>query len=368
MPDQPSGAPNHATAVGQSSNRRSSAPTYASAGVDIDAGEEAVRRISDHVRSTARPEVLGGIGGFAGLFSLGRSKYSQPLLVASTDGVGTKLMLAQQLGVHHTIGIDLVAMSANDVAVQGAEPLFFLDYVVTGKVKPELIESIVSGVAEGCRRAGCALLGGEIAEHPGHMAEGDYDLSGFCVGAVDEGKVLTGSSIIPGDLLIGLESSGLHSNGFSLVRRIVSDSWLKLDEQPIELDCSLGEELLKPTAIYWDAVAELQSESLARGFAHITGGGLAGNVVRVMPPGFQAVIDRSTWEPPGIFRLLQSEGVAEQEMFRTFNMGIGMVAVVEADKADRALELLGKAGWAAHLIGEVAAKDPEGPDEPVIWA
>lgn len=335
--------------------------TYAQSGVDIDAGEEAVRRISDHVRSTARAEVVGRIGGFAGLFSLGRSKYKQPLLVASTDGVGTKLMLAQQLGVHDTIGIDLVAMSANDVAVQGAEPLFFLDYIVTGKVRPETIERIVAGVAEGCRRAGCALLGGEIAEHPGHLAEGDYDLSGFCVGAVEEGKVLTGSSTIPGDVLIGLASSGLHSNGYSLVRRLIADGLLRLDERPQELDCPLGEELLKPTIMYWGAVEALASEGLARGFAHITGGGLAGNVERILPPGMQAVVDRGAWPVPGIFRLLQSAGVGKSEMFRTFNMGIGLVAIVEAAHVVRSLDLLQEAGYAAVILGQTGTRPPGGP-------
>lgn len=308
---------------------------------------------------------MGGIGGFAGFFSLGRSTYRRPMLVSATDGVGTKVMVAQLLGVHHTVGIDLVAMSANDVSAHGAEPLFFLDYVVTGRVVPEVIDDIVSGVVEGCRQAGCALIGGEVAEHPGHLPEGSYDLAGFCVGAVDEGKILTGASMVPGDVIIGLGSSGLHSNGYSLVRRVIQESGLKLGDQPPELDRTLGEELLRPTLIYWRAVAALQAEGLARGFAHITGGGLAHNLGRVVPPGIQAVIDRSAWNVPPIFRLMSAEGVPDDEMFRTFNMGIGMVAVVVADEADRALELVKDAGFAAGKIGVVIA-GAEGPRVRII--
>ncbi|MGQ0680435.1 MAG: phosphoribosylformylglycinamidine cyclo-ligase [Actinomycetota bacterium] len=327
--------------------------SYKDAGVDIEAGERAVELFKDKLRSTHRAEVVGGVGGFAGLFSLGRSKWRQsgPMLVASTDGVGTKVLVAQQLGIHHTVGIDLVAMSANDVAVQGAEPLLFLDYIVTGKVVPETIDLIVSGVVEGCRLAGCALLGGEIAEHPGHMVHDSYDLAGFCVGAVDEGKLLTGASMVPGDAVIGIASSGVHSNGFSLVRKVMNESVLALEDRPPELNCSLGEELLRPTYIYWPAVAAVQSESLARGFAHITGGGLAHNLSRIIPPGSHAIIDKSTWEVPAIFHLFQSEGVPEAEMFKTFNMGIGMVAVVTAGKSSRALELLREAGYLAWEIG-----------------
>ncbi len=333
--------------------------SYADAGVDIDAGEKAVELLKDHLRTTHRAEVVGGIGGFAGLFSLGRSKYRKvgPMLVASTDGVGTKVLVAQQMGIHHTVGIDLVAMSANDVAVQGAEPLFFLDYIVTGKVVPETIERIIVGVAEGCRQAGCALLGGEIAEHPGHMVHDSYDLAGFCVGAVEEGKLLTGASMVPGDVVIGIDSSGLHSNGFSLVRKVMNDSVLTLEDKPAELDRTLGEELLEPTYIYWPAVATLQTENLARGFAHITGGGMAHNLSRIIPPGSHAIVEKSSWEVPGIFRLIQSEGVPEEEMFKTFNMGIGMVAVVVGNKAGRALEMIGEAGFRCRQIGviEVAA-------------
>lgn len=330
--------------------------TYTGAGVDVAAGEQAVQMLKEHVRATSRPEVIGGIGGFAGLFSLGRSRYKQPLLVSATDGVGTKLMIARQMGVHHTVGIDLVAMSANDVAVQGAEPLFFLDYIVTSRVLPALIEQIVAGVAEGCIRAGCALLGGEIAEHPGHMADGDYDLAGFCVGAVDERKVLTGASVVPGDALIGFASSGLHSNGYSLVRRVIRDGMFKLTDQPGELDRPLGEELLEPTIIYWRAVSALHHEGLARGFAHITGGGLAHNLGRIIPPGFQAVVERSAWQIPPIFRLIAAEGVSQQEMFRTFNMGIGMVGIVVAGKVARALEIIQDHGYAAWQIGTVRAR------------
>lgn len=331
--------------------------SYADAGVDIEAGERAVDLFKERLRATHRAEVVGGIGGFAGLFSLNRSKYrrSGPMLVASTDGVGTKVMIAQQLGIHHTVGIDLVAMSANDVAVQGAEPLFFLDYIVTGKVVPETIDLIVAGVVEGCRQAGCALLGGEIAEHPGHMVDDSYDLAGFCVGAVEEGKLLTGASMIPGDVVIGLNSSGLHSNGFSLVRKVMNDNVLALEDRPEEFHQTLGEELLTPTIIYWDAVAALQAENLARGFAHITGGGLASNVSRMIPPGSHAIIEKQSWQVPNVFHFLMAEGVPELEMFRTFNMGIGMVAVVVGDKRERALEVLADAGYAAQQIGVIEA-------------
>ena len=340
--------------------------TYADAGVDIAAGERAVELFRNRVRATDRPEVIGGIGGFAGLFSLGRSRYKQPLLVSATDGVGTKIMIAQEMGIHDTVGIDLVAMSANDVAVQGAEPLFFLDYIVTGKVVPEMIEQIVSGVAEGCLQAGCALLGGEIAEHPGHMKAGDYDLAGFCVGAVDERKVLTGASMVPGDVLIGFNSSGLHSNGFSLVRKVITESIFDLHQKPEGLDRSLGEELLTPTVMYWRAVAALQAEELARGYAHITGGGLAHNLGRIVPPGLQAVVERSSWTIPPIFRLIASEGVSVAEMFRTFNMGIGMVGVVGEDEADRALEVAAEAGYPAQQIGVIRSRPDDGSPEVVL--
>lgn len=331
---------------------------YADSGVDIEAGEAAVELFKDRLRSTHRAEVIGGIGGFAGLFSLGRSRYrkSGPMLVASTDGVGTKVLIAQQLGIHHTVGIDLVAMSANDVAVQGAEPLFFLDYIVTGKVVPATVDLIISGVVEGCRRAGCALLGGETAEHPGHLVDDSYDLAGFCVGAVEEGKLLTGASMVPGDVVIGLDSSGLHSNGYSLVRKVMNENVLSLEDTPAELDRPLGEELLAPTHIYWPAVAAVQAENLARGFAHITGGGLAHNLSRIIPPGSHAIIEKSAWRVPAIFRLLQAEGVPEPEMFRTFNMGIGMAGVVVGEKAERALELIAGAGFAARRIGVIEVR------------
>jgi phosphoribosylformylglycinamidine cyclo-ligase len=342
--------------------------SYSGAGVDIAAGERAVELFRERLRSTHRAEVVGGVGGFAGLFSLGRSRWRKtgPMLVASTDGVGTKVLLAQQMGIHDTVGIDLVAMSANDVAVQGAEPLFFLDYIVTAKVVPEIIDQIVAGVVEGCRMAGCALLGGEIAEHPGHLVDESYDLAGFCVGAVDDGKLLTGASMVPGDVVIGIDSSGIHSNGFSLVRRVLRDSVLSLEDSPPELGVPLGAELLRPTLIYWPAIAAVQSESLARGFAHITGGGLVKNVARMVPPGSHAIIDRSTWEVPAIFRLLQSEGVPEDEMFRTFNMGIGLVGVVVAEKAARALELIYDAGFVARQIGVIEVRADGSPAVTVV--
>jgi phosphoribosylformylglycinamidine cyclo-ligase len=331
--------------------------TYARAGVDIEAGREAVDRIRDIVRSTYRPEVAGDLGGFGGMFALDTSRWRNPILVSGTDGAGTKVMIAEQTGVHDTIGIDLVAMSVNDVAVQGAEPLFFLDYIVTGRVEPAVIEALVAGVAEGCRQAGCALIGGEIAEHPGHMAPGSFDLAGFCVGAVERDRVITGASIRAGDVLIGLESSGLHANGFSLVRKVLlEDAGMTLDEVPAGLGCPLGEELLRPTVIYPEGLLRMREAADIRGLAHITGGGIPENLARVIPEGLQGVVQRGAWPVPHIFGLVaRVGGVAELEMFNTFNMGVGMIAVVPEEDAGSAMDAASVAGLRPHRIGEVVA-------------
>ena len=300
---------------------------YKKAGVDIDAGEAVVEGIREAVRSTRRPEVLGGIGGFGGLFALGR--YEDPVLVSGTDGVGTKLLVAQRLGRHETIGVDLVAMCVNDIAVVGAEPLFFLDYFATGKLAPEVAVEVVRGIAEGCRQAGCALIGGETAEMPGMYGPGHYDLAGFSVGVVERSRLLDGSSISAGDVLVGLPSSGLHSNGFSLVRSIVDElDW----EAEHGLGAPLGEVLLTPTRIY---VKEVLANTAAKGFVHVTGGGFYENLPRVLPPGLGCVVDKGSWEIPPIFGLLAEHGgLTERDLYRTFNMGIGMVAVMPPDQAE----------------------------------
>ena len=302
--------------------------SYKDSGVDLDAADETVARIAGHVRSTRRPEVLGDIGGFGGLVSI-PTGYADPVLVSSTDGVGTKLKVAEAAGRFDTIGIDLVAMCADDVAVQGADPLFFLDYVGVGRLVPSVVEDVVTGVAEGCRQAGCALVGGEVAEHgEGHS----MDLAGFCVGVVARAEVLTGEAVEPGDAVIGLLSPGLRSNGYSLARRL-------LGADPAFLD-----ELLRPSVIYAPRMAALRRAVPVHGFAHITGGGLPGNVARVLPTGCDAVIRRGTWPVPSVFEEIQRRGsVSDDEMRRVFNLGIGMVAVVPADATDRALEVLGDA-------------------------
>lgn len=315
----------------------------------------------EHVRSTFRPEVVGDIGGFGGAFAFDAKRFKDPLLVSGTDGAGTKVMVAQLAGVHKTIGIDLVAMSVNDVATHGAEPLFFLDYVVAGKVFPEVISDIVEGVAAGCREAGCALIGGEVAEHPGHMEEGSYDLAGFCVGVVDRSKLVTGRDIQEGDVVIGIASSGLHSNGYSLARKVLlSDMGLKLDDRPIQLDCTLGEELLKPTMIYSEAALALAADGSAKGLSHITGGGLPENVGRILPDGLMAVIDPAAWERPPIFDLIASLGhVSTEDMFHTFNMGLGMVVVVGSKDANRALDTIRGRGFKASEVGEITTGKDE---------
>jgi len=330
--------------------------TYKDAGVDIDAGNRFVQMIKPLVKSTARPEVLADIGGFGGLFSLNSGKYRKPVLVSSTDGVGTKLKLAFMLDKHDTIGIDLVAMCVNDIIVQGAEPLFFLDYLATGKLAPEKSVEILKGITDGCRQAGCALLGGETAEMPGFYREGEYDVAGFTVGAVDYDEVIDGSSITVGDKIIGLASSGLHSNGYSLARKVFFDQLqLTPDSQLEGLSQPLGLELLTPTRIYVKPLLNLIRDFSIHGMAHITGGGLVENLPRVLPHHCKAVIHTRSWEKPAIFELLrEGGGIDPLEMYRTFNYGIGMALVVPAAQAEDILIRLHGLQQTAFVIGEVA--------------
>ncbi len=331
--------------------------TYADAGVSIDAGNALVKAIGPLAKSTARPGATAEIGGFGGFFDLKAAGYRDPLLVAANDGVGTKLKLAIELGLHKGVGIDLVAMCVNDLIVQGAEPLFFLDYYATGELDSEVAANVVESISEGCRRAGCALIGGETAEMPGMYAEGDYDLAGFCVGAVERGKALTGDEIRPGDLILGVASSGLHSNGFSLVRRIVrQESWDLERAFPAEDGRSLGQALLEPTRIYVRSLLPLAQERRVKGLAHITGGGLLENIPRVLPNGCHAIIDADRWEFPLIFSLIQEGGrVAPEEMARTFNCGIGMAVIVAPDEADAVSNALEGAGESVLEIGRIEA-------------
>jgi len=334
---------------------------YKKAGVDIEAGNEFVRRIRPLVRSTFRPEVLGDIGGFGGLFRFDPKKYRDPVLVSGTDGVGTKLRIAFLMGRHDTVGIDLVAMNVNDVAVCGAEPLFFLDYLAVGKLKVGQAEAIVSGIVEGCRQAGCALIGGETAEMPGFYADGEYDLGGFAVGVVERDQLIDGSRVRPGDALIGLASTGLHSNGYSLARRVLlEEAKLALDQRVPDLGETLGEALLRPTRIYVKTIRALVEAGDVRAIAHITGGGLTENIPRVLPEGCRAVIVRGSWKPPAIFGLIQSRGgVDGEEMARVFNLGIGLVLVVPAARADQVMRLAGEQGDQAFRIGAIE-KGPRG--------
>ncbi len=334
-----------------------SSMTYKGAGVDIEAGNRFVDIIKPLVKSTTRPEVLTDIGGFGGLFALNKDKYQSPVLVSSTDGVGTKLKLAFQLDRHDTVGIDLVAMCVNDIIVQGAEPLFFLDYLGTGMLAPEKAAEVVKGIAEGCRQAGCALIGGETAEMPGFYGEGEYDLAGFTVGVVDRDSIIDGSSIQVGEVVIGIASNGLHSNGFSLARRI-ADERLEGDLSTIhpELNESLGDALLRPTKIYVKAILNLLRDFDIRGMAHITGGGLLENVPRVLPKHCKAVIRKDSWPKLPLFELLREAGkLEEKELYRTFNYGIGMILVVPKESADDILSRLLGLDEKAYIIGEIAA-------------
>jgi phosphoribosylformylglycinamidine cyclo-ligase len=333
--------------------------TYADAGVSIEAGNALVKAIGPLARSTARPGADAELGGFGGFFDLKAAGYRDPLLVAANDGVGTKLKLAIEAGRHDGVGIDLVAMCANDLIVQGAEPLFFLDYYATGKLDNEVAAAVVESIAEGCRQAACALIGGETAEMPGMYEAGDYDLAGFCVGAVERDEVLTGANIAPGDVILGLASSGVHSNGFSLVRRIIADKGWDLDDRlPSEQGRTLGEALLEPTRIYVRSLLPLAQERRVKGLAHITGGGLLENIPRVLPKGCHAVIEAGRLELPPIFSLLQEGGqIAPEEMARTFNCGIGMAAIVAQDEVTTVIEALEGAGERVFEIGRVEAGD-----------
>ncbi len=334
--------------------------TYEEAGVDISAGETAVERIKEQVRSTFRPEVIGDIGGFGGLFSFANHRYRHPVLISSTDGVGTKALIAQATGRFDTIGVDLVAMCVDDIVCQGAEPLFFLDYIAVGKLDPDHIEQLVEGVAEGCRQAGCALIGGEMAEHPGAMEPGEFDLVGFAVGVAERDQLLTGEHVEPGDVLIGLPSPGLRSNGYSLARHVLLDEGRRqLDEAAFEgSPHSLADELLRPSVIYAPAIGALQRVVDVHGIAHVTGGGLPGNLPRVLGRHVDAVVESGAWEVPRIFAEIQRTGdVSDEEMRKVFNLGVGMVVVVPPDDAYRALDLLRTNDQKAVRIGEVTRGD-----------
>ena len=331
--------------------------TYAGAGVNIDAGNELVSRIKDSVARTSRPEVIGNLGGFGGLFKLAADRYVNPVLVSGTDGVGTKLKLVLEHDAHDEIGIDLVAMCANDVIVQGAEPLFFLDYFVTPRLDVELAARVIKGIARGCELAGAALIGGETAEHPGMHAAGEYDLAGFCVGVVDEDNLVDGAEIRPGDSVIGLASSGPHANGFSLIRQVLerfpNAREIELAGQP------LIAQLLRPTRIYVRAILDLLARTEVKGISHITGGGLTENIPRVLPSGLGVGLRQATWRAPAVFAWLEEAGVSRIEMLRTFNCGIGMVVIVAREHVELALTTLAQSGEQAWLIGEVVADSAE---------
>jgi phosphoribosylformylglycinamidine cyclo-ligase len=328
---------------------------YKSAGVDIAAGNEAVERMKKHVKRTLRPEVMTDLGGFGALFGLNKDKYDEPVLVSGTDGVGTKLKIAFAMDKHDTIGIDAVAMCVNDIIVQGAEPLFFLDYLACDKVLPEKIEAIVAGIAEGCYQAGCALIGGETAEMPGMYSEGEYDIAGFTVGIVDKKNIINGTTIAPGDTVIGLASSGIHSNGFSLVRKLLLEqAGYDLHEEIAELGGKLGDTLLTPTKIYVKPVLDLIAKLDVKGMAHITGGGFVENIPRMLPDNVNVDINYGSWPILPVFQLMQSKGdISNRDMFTTFNMGIGLVLVVREEDASEALRILQSNGEEAYVIGHV---------------
>jgi phosphoribosylformylglycinamidine cyclo-ligase len=333
--------------------------SYASAGVDIDAGDRAVELMKSKVARATRPEVVGGLGGFAGLFRLDLKKYRDPLLASSTDGVGTKLAIAQALDKHDTVGIDLVGMVVDDLVVCGAEPLFMQDYIAVGRVVPERVAEIVGGIATGCELAGCALVGGETAEHPGVMADDHYDIAGTGVGVVEADAVLGAERVAAGDVVIAMASSGVHSNGYSLVRHVLlSGARMRLEAHVEEFGRGLGEELLTPTRIYSKDCLAVIAETDVHAFSHVTGGGLAANLARVLPQHLTARLQRSSWRPLPVFDLVQSKGRVEQaEMERTFNMGVGMVAVVPAADVDRTLALLTARHVESWVLGEVVAGD-----------
>ena len=331
--------------------------TYRDAGVDIEAGDALVERIKPMAKRTMRPEVLGGIGGFGALFEVSK-RYKNPVMVSGTDGVGTKLKLAFRMKKHDTVGIDLVAMSVNDILVQGAEPLFFLDYFACGKLDKAVATNVIRGIAKGCEEAGCALIGGETAEMPGMYPEGEYDLAGFCVGVVEKERIINGSTIVPGDVLLGLASSGAHSNGYSLIRRILGE------DKP---NSDLADSLMEPTRIYVKPVLKLMAAVKVKGLAHITGGGLVGNVPRMLPEGTRAVLRKKMWPRPELFNLLQQNGnVAEDEMHRVFNCGIGMVIAVAREQVAAATMLLKREGELAYEIGFVEAGNAGEPEAVVL--
>lgn len=333
--------------------------TYAAAGVDIAAGDSAKERIKALAKTTATRGVLGGVGGFGGLFQLDSKRFPDPVLVASTDGVGTKLKLAFQLGIHNTVGADLVNHCVNDIAVQGATPLFFLDYLATGRLAPEVIEQVVSGIADGCRANGCALLGGETAQMPGFYADGEYDLAGTIVGAVSRDKLITGAAIQPGDLLLGLPSTGLHTNGYSLARKLFFEvAGYGVDERVPALKGKAGAVLLATHRSYLQPMQALTKAGVVSGMAHITGGGITENLPRILPSGTAADVVEGSWPVLPVFRHLQQLGsVAADEMYRTFNMGVGLICVVPPKKLKRAETILAKLGEPFHLIGEVVPGD-----------
>lgn len=332
--------------------------SYKDAGVDIDAGDALVERIKDVAKRTRRPEVMSGLGGFGALCQL-PTGYKEPVLVSGTDGVGTKLKLAMDTGIHDSIGIDLVAMCVNDLLVTGAEPLFFLDYYATGKLNVDIASSVVTGIGAGCEQSGCALVGGETAEMPGMYEGEDYDLAGFCVGVVEKSGIIDGSSVRIGDTLIGIGSSGPHSNGYSLVRKIIEHSGQALDSS--FGDSTLGETLLAPTRIYVKPVLNIIKQYQVNALAHITGGGLLENIPRVLPRNTKAVIDAKSWERPAIFDWLQEQGNVEaREMYRTFNCGIGMVMAVDAEQAENIVDTLHQHGETAMVIGRIEAGDDDG--------
>jgi phosphoribosylformylglycinamidine cyclo-ligase len=329
--------------------------TYAKAGVSIEAGDELVRRIGPIAKKTRVPGVLAGVGGFSALFDLKSRGYREPILVSSTDGVGTKLKIAFLTGIHDSVGIDLVAMGVNDILTQGAEPLFFLDYFVCGKLNVEITEAVVRGIAEGCRQAGCALIGGETAEHPGDFPDGEYDLAGFVVGVIERKKILRPGAIVPGDVLIGLPSSGLHSNGYALARKVLLEAGrLRLHQLVPELGRSLGEELLQPTRIYAKITRHLFAKYPIKGAAHITGGGIVGNLPRIMPQGRRACIDRRSWPVPPVFDLIRKIGrISQPEMDRTYNNGLGMIFIVDKRHGNGVASMLKKMGETCFMIGAI---------------
>ena len=329
---------------------------YKQAGVDVEKGYEAVERMKKHIAKTTRPEVMGGIGSFAGLFDLSSFTYKEPVMVSGTDGVGTKLKLAFELNKHDSVGIDLVAMCANDIVAQGAQPLFFLDYIACGKNDPAMIEQIVAGISNGCVTAGAALVGGETAEMPGMYEENEYDLAGFVVGIAEKTKLITGEAIKAGDIVIGLASNGIHSNGYSLVRKIIEQ--LDLNSTYHGLSASLGETVMTPTKIYAKPVAAVLKEVTVKGISHITGGGFYENFPRMMPKGLGVELDKKSWNVPEIFTFLQEKGsISEKEMYGVFNMGIGMALVVDEANVNRTLTILKDAGEEATVIGSVTTTE-----------